>query len=61
MIFRPTIFISLFSFLFITSAYAAQDWCIEDPSFPPCSGRRGSCTKNLDGSGKFQERCRIYF
>ena len=50
MILRSFIFISLFSFLFITPIYAADNWCIQDPENLPCNGVPGECTINSNGS-----------
>ncbi len=50
MILRSSLYINLFSFLFIISTYAADVWCIEDRENPPCYGFPGRCTRNSDGS-----------
>ncbi len=49
MILHLFIFIRLFSILFITSTYAADDWCLQNREVPPCNGAPGRCTINLNG------------
>ncbi len=49
MILRSFFFTSVFRFLFITSTYAADDWCIQDPENLPCNGAPGRCTINSNG------------
>ena len=54
MFLRSCFFTSFLSSLFLFSsslfAFAADDWCIENPAHPPCEGLPGNCTINSDGS-----------
>ena len=49
MILRSFVLI-LFFFLFITQIYAADNWCIQDSTNPPCNGAPGRCTINFNGN-----------
>lgn len=47
-------FFSFFVLLALTNSNlfgaTSEDWCIENPTTPPCQGKPGRCTLNRDGS-----------